>query len=56
MDSSLHAPITTLTNLDLDRPPRPVQIDWTYLVKRRPAVLAHSELPPYLLLPVARVG
>mgnify|MGYP001594267729 CR=1 FL=1 len=29
-------------------------IDWTQLVKNRPAVLKHTELPPYLLLPEIR--
>lgn len=28
-----------------------MHIDWDYLVKRRPVVLTHSTLPPYLLLP-----
>lgn len=30
---------------------RTVHIDWDYLVERRPVVLTHSVLPPYLLLP-----
>lgn len=30
---------------------RSVHIDWDYLVERRPVVLTHSTLPPYLLLP-----
>jgi len=30
---------------------RTVDIDWHYLVERRPVVLTHSTLPPYLLLP-----
>jgi integrase len=29
-------------------------IDWEYLVARKPAVLKHSSLPPYLLLPEIR--
>lgn len=29
-------------------------IDWEYLVARRPVVLKHSTLPPYLLLPEIR--
>ncbi len=29
-------------------------IDWDYLVARKPAVLKHSTLPPYLLLPEIR--
>lgn len=34
---------------------RSTEIDWTYLLERRPAVLRHStDLPPYLLLPEVR--
>ncbi len=28
-----------------------VQIDWPALIEQRPAVLTHSDVPPYLLLP-----
>lgn len=34
--------------------PRSILIDWTHLLKRRASVLAHSSLPPYLLLPEVR--
>ncbi len=37
-----------------DLPPRPVLIDWPHLLKQCVAVLAHSSLPPYMLLPEVR--
>ena len=41
-----------LSGADPAPPVRRIQIEWEYLIERRPIVLAHAqELPPYLLLP-----
>ncbi len=44
--SNALTPLSTLQNAV----PR-IEIDWSALIKQRPRVLAHSEIPAYLLLP-----